>query len=90
MPPTVAACQTAVDDLDVGSNLETVESRLEALPARVDVACFPETALTGFVPDGRIHEAALARDGPELDRVAAAAARRPARSFSAAPHTACR
>jgi len=74
MPPTVAACQTAVDDLDVGSNLETVESRLEALPARVDVACFPEMALTGFVPDGRIHEAALARDGPELDRVAAAAA----------------
>ena len=74
MPPTVAACQMAVDDLDVGSNLETVESRLEALPARVDVACFPEMALTGFVPDGRIHEAALARDGPELDRVAAATA----------------
>jgi predicted amidohydrolase len=89
MPPTVAACQTAVDDLDVGSNLETVESRLEALPARVDVASFPEMALTGFVPDGRIHEAALARDGSELDRVAAAAARRPARPFSAAPHTAC-
>ena len=89
MSPTVAACQTAVDDPDVGSNLETVESRLEALPTRVDVACFPETVLTGFVPDGRIHEAALTRDRPGLDRVAAAAARRPARPSSAAPHTAC-
>ncbi|PSP92006.1 carbon-nitrogen hydrolase family protein, partial [Halobacteriales archaeon QS_1_68_44] len=35
MSPTVAACQMAVDDLDVESNLETVEARLDALPDRV-------------------------------------------------------
>ena len=69
MSPTVAACQMAVDDLDVESNLETVEARVEALPDRVDVACFPEQALSGFVPDDRIASAAIERDGPELDRL---------------------
>ena len=73
MSPTVAACQMAVDDLDVGSNLETVEARVEALPDRVDVACFPEQALSGFVPDDRIASAAIERDGPELDRLGEAA-----------------
>jgi len=74
MPPTVAACQMAVADLDVAANLDTVESRLDGLPDRVDVACFPEQALTGFVPDDRIADAALDRAGPELDRVRDAAA----------------
>ena len=73
MSPTVAACQMAVDDLDVESNLETVEARVEALPDRVDVACFPEQALSGFVPDDRIASAAIERDGPELDRLGEAA-----------------
>ena len=73
MSPTVAACQMAVDDLDVESNLETVEARVEALPDRVDIACFPEGALTGFVPDDRIASAAIERDGPELDRLGEAA-----------------
>ena len=73
MSPTVAACQIAVDDLDVESNLETVEARVEALPDRVDVACFPEQALSGFVPDDRIASAAIERDGPELDRLGEAA-----------------
>jgi len=63
----------AVDDLDVESNLETVEARVEALPDRVDVACFPEQALSGFVPDDRIASAAIERDGPELDRLGEAA-----------------
>jgi (R)-amidase len=70
MPPTVAACQLAVDDLDVEANLETVLDRIEGLPEGVDLACFPELALTGFVPDERIVEAALDRDGPELARLA--------------------
>ena len=72
MPPTVAACQMAVDDLDVESNLETVESRLSALPERVDLACFPEQALTGFVTDDRITEAAIPRDGEAIERLIAA------------------
>ena len=73
MSPTVAACQMAVDDLDVESNLEAVEARLDALPDRVDVACFPEGTLTGFVPDDRIAEAAIEREGPELERLGEAA-----------------
>jgi (R)-amidase len=74
MPPTVAACQMAVDDLDVESNLETVESRLGALPERVDIACFPEQALTGFVADDRIAEAAIPRDGEAIERLVETAA----------------
>ncbi|WP_336037670.1 carbon-nitrogen hydrolase family protein [Halobacterium yunchengense] len=71
--PTVAACQTTVADLDPHANLATVGERLAALPERVDVALFPEYALTGFVADDRVRDAALARDGPELDRLAASA-----------------
>jgi predicted amidohydrolase len=59
----------AVDDLDVESNLETVASRLSTLPERVDLACFPEQALTGFVADDRITEAAITRDGEAIDRL---------------------
>lgn len=69
MPPTVAACQMAVEDLDVEANLSTVESRVASLPDRVDVACFPEQALTGFVPDERIREAAVPTDGEAIDRL---------------------
>ncbi|NIB99348.1 nitrilase-related carbon-nitrogen hydrolase [Halobacterium sp. R2-5] len=72
--PTVAACQTDVADLDPAANLATVGERLAALDARVDVALFPEYALTGFVADDRVYDAALARDGDELDRLAASAA----------------
>lgn len=74
MPPTVAACQMGVADLDVESNLETVLNRVDGMPDRVDVACFPELALTGFVPDERIVGAAVSRDGPELERLREAAA----------------
>lgn len=72
--PTVAACQTTVADLDPGRNLATVGERLTALEDGVDVALFPEYALTGFVADERVHDAALARDGDELDRLATYAA----------------
>jgi (R)-amidase len=74
MSPTVAACQMAVTDLAVETNLETVLDRVAGLPDRVDVACFPELALTGFVPDERAVTAAVSRDGPELAQLRAAAA----------------
>jgi len=70
--PTVAACQTDVADLDPAANLAAVGERLAALDDdAVDIALFPEYALTGFVADERVHDAALARDGTELDRLAA-------------------
>jgi predicted amidohydrolase len=60
--PTVAACQCEVDDLDPDSNIQRVERRLAGLPDRTDVAVFPEHALTGFVADERIEEAALSSE----------------------------
>ena len=49
--PTVAACQTEVADLEPERNLSRLRERVAALPHRVDVALFPEYALTGFVDD---------------------------------------
>lgn len=67
--PTVAACQMPVADLDVAANLAAVEARVADLPPAVDAALFPEYALTGFVADERIRDAALARDGDALARL---------------------
>ncbi|MBP1953488.1 putative amidohydrolase [Halarchaeum rubridurum] len=72
--PTVAACQCALADCDPAANVATVRARLAGLDERADVAVFPEYALTGFVADDRLADAALARDGPELAAVADAAA----------------
>jgi len=70
---TVAVPQLSVSDLDVEGNLDAIAARVAALPDGVDVAVFPEYALTGFVADERVEAVALDRDGPELDRVRAVA-----------------
>jgi len=72
-PPTVAACQCVIDDLDVASNRDRVAGIVRDLPAAVDLAVFPEGTLTGFVPDERIHDAAVARDGAAVAAVHEAA-----------------
>lgn len=64
----------AVRDCDPAYNLSTVVERVRDLPETVDVALFPEYALTGFVANEAIRDAALAVDGDELDRVRALAA----------------
>ena len=69
MPPTVAACQLAVADLDPAANLAAVESRIHGLAESVDIAIFPEYALTGFVPDDRVADAALRADGDRISRL---------------------
>ncbi|SDX80199.1 carbon-nitrogen hydrolase family protein [Halobellus clavatus] len=69
MAPSVAACQIDIATLDVESNLATVERRVRGLPDAVEVAVFPEYALTGFVADGRIDDVALARDGATVERL---------------------
>lgn len=74
MGVTVAACQMAVEDLKAAANIRAIETRLSALPDRVEVACFPEYALTGFVPDERVRDAAVPRGGEALDRIREAAA----------------
>ena len=73
--PTVAVPQVSVDDLDVRSNVERLRNRAAELPAAVDLAVFPEYALTGFAPDDRICDAALSRDEARayLDEIADAA-----------------
>jgi predicted amidohydrolase len=68
--PTVAVPQLAVTDLDVETNLAAIAGRVAGLPDRVDVACFPEYALTGFVADDRVRNVALPPDAPALDRLA--------------------
>ena len=67
--PTVAACQLAVDDLAVGLNRDRVRDRIRDLPDAVDLAVFPEQVLTGFVPDERLYDAAIERDGPAVTAV---------------------
>lgn len=67
--PTVAVPQLAVHDLDADANLTVIAERTAALNDNVDVALFPEYALTGFVADERIDDVALDRDGRELDRL---------------------
>lgn len=64
---TVAACQMAVADLEVETNLARVRNRVERLDDDVEVALFPEQTLTGFVGDERIHDAALRTDGPVVE-----------------------
>lgn len=71
--PTVAACQIAVSDLDPQANTETVLKRLGALPASVELAVFPEYALTGFVADARVHASALDSAGAVFDSIEDAA-----------------
>lgn len=56
MPPSVAACPRSVSDLGVATNLGRTLGRITGLPERVDVACFPELGLTGFIPDTRVAE----------------------------------
>jgi len=73
-PATVAACQLDVADLEVERNVSAVAGRVAALAKDVDVALFPEYALTGFVADERVEDVALETDGPELDRLRAVAA----------------
>jgi predicted amidohydrolase len=70
--PTVAVPQLAVDDLAVERNFDRVRDRVAALPDRVDVAVFPEYALTGFLDDDGLRAAALDRE-TALDRLSAVA-----------------
>lgn len=74
MSATVAACQLEIEDLSVEANLAAVERRVRALPDDVEVALFPEYALTGFAPDRRVADVALPRDGARLGRIADLAA----------------
>jgi (R)-amidase len=66
MSPRVAACQVAVDDLSVATNCERVRESVESLDSDVELAVFPECTLTGFVPDQRIEDAALSREGETI------------------------
>ncbi len=66
---TVAACQIAVADLDVSHNRAVIADRIAGLPSEVDLAVFPEYALTGFLGDDRLQEAALSRDAPAIERL---------------------
>ncbi|QIB73656.1 carbon-nitrogen hydrolase family protein [Halogeometricum borinquense] len=59
--PTVAVPQLTVADLRPERNVASVRERTAALDDAVCVALFPEYALTGFVADERLGDAALTR-----------------------------
>ena len=73
--PTVAVPQVPVDDLDVDANVDRFRRRAADLSDGVDLAVFPEYALTGFAADDRLRAAALPRDAARerLESVAEAA-----------------
>lgn len=76
MPPTVAVCQMAVADLAVATNHKRIHARIEELGKKVELAVFPEFALTGFVADERLNEAALGRDSAPIQDLRALATQR--------------
>ncbi|WP_396613155.1 carbon-nitrogen hydrolase family protein [Haloferax sp. S1W] len=57
--PTVALPQLSLTDLDPAANEAAIRERTAALPESVDIAIFPEYALTGFVADSRAYSGAL-------------------------------
>jgi (R)-amidase len=73
--PTVAVPQVPVDDLRVDANGDRLRRRAAGLSDEVDLAVFPEYALTGFAADERLREVALPRDAARerLELVAEAA-----------------
>ncbi|KTG17178.1 carbon-nitrogen hydrolase family protein [Haloferax profundi] len=60
--PTVAIPQLSLSDLDVEQNEGAISDRAAKLPDSVDIAVFPEYALTGFVADNRAFSGAVTRD----------------------------
>ncbi|WP_410765177.1 carbon-nitrogen hydrolase family protein [Haloferax sp. DFSO60] len=60
--PTVAIPQLSIADLAPKENKTKIRNRAEEIPERVDIALFPEYALTGFVADNRAFSGALTRD----------------------------
>ncbi|AFK18737.1 carbon-nitrogen hydrolase family protein [Haloferax mediterranei ATCC 33500] len=71
--PTVAVPQLSVSDLDAEQNEKTIRERAANLPDNVDIALFPEYALTGFVADNRAFSGAVSR-GHATDFLASVAA----------------
>ncbi|SFR45615.1 carbon-nitrogen hydrolase family protein [Halogeometricum limi] len=71
--PLVAVPQRSVADLRPDRNVASIRQRTAALADDVDVALFSEYALTGFVADDRLADAALTRGGA-VDRLAPIAA----------------
>ena len=68
-----AIYQTEPVLLDVKANLASVIEKIEdAKTRRIDLAVFPELALTGYFVRERYHEAALRMDSPEISRLAKA------------------
>jgi predicted amidohydrolase len=69
----IAVCQTFCIDSDVEGNLKRIEYAIEdAARQRADLACFPETALIGWV-NPAAHDLAMPLPGALSDRIAALA-----------------
>ncbi|KAB1188914.1 MULTISPECIES: carbon-nitrogen hydrolase family protein [Haloferax] len=60
--PIVAIPQLSLSDLDSDENEAAIRTRAAELPENVDIALFPEYALTGFVADSRAFSGAVTRE----------------------------
>lgn len=69
----VRICQTAPVLYDVAQNLDTCMEQIEkAAEDKIDLAVFPELALTGYFVGERYHEVALKLDSSEIQKLLAA------------------
>jgi predicted amidohydrolase len=69
----IAICQTFCIDSDIEGNLKRIEYAVEdAARQRAEIACFPETAVIGWV-NPKAHELAAPIPGALSDRIAALA-----------------
>jgi len=69
----IAVCQTFCIDSDIEGNLKRIEYAVEdAARQRAEIACFPETALIGWI-NPKAHELATPIPGALSDRIAALA-----------------
>lgn len=66
----------AVADMAVATNTRRIHERIEELSERVELAVFPEYALTGFVADERLEEAAIGRGSAPIQDLQALATQR--------------
>jgi predicted amidohydrolase len=69
MNTRVAVCQIAVEDLSPRTNYERIQQEVGSLKDDVELAVFPEYALTGFVPDRRIKNVAVNRDSELIGKI---------------------
>lgn len=73
---SIALVQMRCEKGAIEENLAAIQAHLrEAISRKVDIVCFPEMSITGYIDPTRQPEAILRLDGPEVARFVAMTAR---------------